>query len=175
MPPTLLFHLPLPLQDVKTPIPEDDEDQLFPLPLNRRSPSASPIPSPSGSSSSLHVASQKTSPSSSRESINQRSRIPTPTKSNRSVLPPAPSPIKKSFSAPLPSKTLSRSVGNGLPSGRSYLNSESILGPSITRDTRTSPKKSKLWSAGVSITKAAGAGVLRGVSSINVSSGTIMP
>jgi len=157
---------------VRTPIPEDDEDQLFPLPLNKRSPSSSPIPSPSGSSSSLHVTGQKPSPSSSRESIPQRSRIPTPTKSSRPMLPPPPSPIKKSFSAPLPSKSLSRSVGNGLPSNRPYLDSESILGPSITRDTRISPKKSKLWSTGVSITKAAGAGLLKGVSSINVGPGT---
>ena len=155
----------------KTPIPEDDEDQLFPLPLNKRSPSASPTPSPSGSSSSLHVTGQKSSPSCSREMIPQRRRTPTPTKSDRTTLP-TPSPITKSFSAPLPSKSLSRSVGRGLPAGGSFLDSDSILGPSIARDTRTSPKKSKLWSTGVSMTKAAGAGILKGVSSINVGPGT---
>lgn len=153
---------------VRTPIPEDDEDQLFPLPLNRRSPSASP----SGSSSSLHATGQKTSPSSSRESIPQRTRIPSPIKSNRVKSPPPPSPITKSLSAPLPQKSLSRSLRSGLPSDRSYLDSETILGPSITRDTRTSPKKSKLWSTGVSITKAAGAGILKGVSNMSVGPGT---
>lgn len=157
---------------VRTPIPEDDEDQLFPLPLNRRSPSTSPIPSPSGSSSSLHVTGQKSSPSSSRESVRSPTRIPSPTKSNHPAIPPPPSPITKSFSAPLPTKSLSRSVGSGLPSDRPYLDSESILGPSITRDTRLSPKKSKIWSTGVSITKAAGAGILKGVSSISVGPGT---
>ena len=146
---------------VRTPIPEDDEDQLFPLPHNKRSPSTSPVPSPSGSSSSLHVTGQKSCPSSSKE-------IVPPRKSNSLTLPPPPSPITKSFSSPLPSKNLSRS----LPSDGSYLDSESILGPSIVRDTRVSPKKSKLWSTGVSITKAAGAGILKGVSSINVGPGT---
>ena len=157
---------------VKTPIPEDDEDQLFPLPLNKRSPSASPIPSPTGSSSSLHVTGQKTSPSSSRESIPQRTRTPSPTKSDRLTSPPSPSPFTKSFSAPLPSKSLSQSVGSGLPSDGSYLDSGNILGPSITRNPRLSPKKSKIWSTGVSITKAAGAGILKGVSSMSVGPGT---
>lgn len=157
---------------VRTPIPEDDEDQLFPLPLNRRSPSTSPTPSPSGSSSSLHATSQKTSSSNSGESTSQRLRISTSTKSNSLPLPPTPSPITKSFSAPLPSKKLSRSVRSGLPPDGSYLDSDSILGPSIVRDTRTSPKKSNLWSTGVSITKAAGAGILKGVSSINVGPGS---
>lgn len=156
---------------VRTPIPEDDEDQLFPLPLNRRSPSASPTPSPSGSSSSLHATSQKTSPSGSRELIPQRRRVPSPTKFDRPTSPPPPSPMTKSFSSPLPTKTLSRSMGSGLQRGGS-LDSDSILGPSIVRDTRLSPKKSKLWSTGVSITKAAGAGILKGVSSINVGPGT---
>jgi len=161
---------------VRTPIPEDDEDQLFPLPLNRRSPSISPTPSPNGSSSSLHATGQKTSPSGSRESIPQRTRVPTPTKPDCLTSPPLPSPISKSFSAPLPSKSLSRSrsVGSGLPSNRSYLDSESILGPSITRDTTTSPKKSKFWSSGVSFTKAAGAGILKGVNNINVGPGTYL-
>ena len=147
---------------VKTPILEDDEDQLFPLPLNRRSPSASPTPSPTGSSSSLHVTGQKTSPSNSVESASKPTRIPirTKSKSDSSTLPPPPSPITKSLSAPLPSKSLSRSVRSGLPSDGPYLDSEqSILGPSIGRDTRLTPKKSKLWSTGVSI--------LKGVSSIN--------
>jgi len=150
---------------VKTPIPEDDEDQLFPLPLNKRSPSTSPAPSPSGSSSSLHVTGQKTSPSSSRESTPKQ--IPNPTKFDRLTSPPSPSPISKSFSAPLPPKHLQLSVGGG-----SYLDSESILGPSITREPRISPKRSKIWSTGVSFTKAAGAGILKGVSSINVGPGT---
>ena len=154
----------------RTPIPEDDEDQLFPLPLNKRSPSASPAPSPSGSYSSLNVTGQRTSPSSSRESIPQRIRIPSPTKSDRLTSPPSPSPIAKSFSAPLPPKNLSLSVGSGLPSDGSYLDSEAILGPSIAR--KLSPKKSKIWSAGVSITKAAGAGILKGVSSMSVGPGT---
>ena len=156
---------------VKTPIIEDDEDQLFPLPL-KRSPSTSPVPSLSGSSSSLHATGQKTSPSSSRESIPQRTRIPSPSKPDRLTSPPPASPITKSFSAPLPSKRLPRSVGSGLPSDGSYLDTETILGPSIIRDTRISPKKSKIWSTGVSITKAAGAGILKGVSSINVVPGT---
>jgi len=155
---------------VRTPIPEDDEDQLFPLPLNRRSPSASPAPSPSGSSSSLNVTGQKTSPSSSRESISQRTRIPSPTKPDRLTSPPSPSPITKSFSAPLPPKDLSLSAGSWLPSDGSYLDSEAILGPSIAR--KLSPKKSKIWSTGVSITKAAGAGILKGVSSMSVGPGT---
>lgn len=158
---------------VRTPILEDDEDQLFPLPL-KRSPSTSPVPSLSGSSSSLNATGQKTSPSSSRESIPQRTRIPSPTKSNRLTSPPPPSPIKKSFSAPLPPKHLSRSMGGGLPSDGSYLDSETILGPSITRDRRLSPKKSGIWSTGVSITKAAGAGILKGVSSISVAPGTAL-
>lgn len=157
---------------VRTPIPEDDEDQLFPLPLNRRSPSTSPIPSPSGSSSSLHVTDRKTSPSSSRESIPPRMRIPSPTKSDRLTSPPPPSPITKSFSAPLPQKSLSGSVRGGLPLDGSYLDSETILGPSIARETGLSPKRSKIWSTGVSFTKAAGAGILKGVSSINVGPGT---
>lgn len=152
---------------VRTPIPEDDENQLFPLPLNKRSPSASPTPSPSGSSSSLHATGQKTSPSGSRELIPQPRRKPSPTRSGRPSSPPPPSPITKSYSSPLPSKTLSRSTGS-----RSHLDSDSILGPSIVRDTMTSPKKSKLWSTGVSITKAAGAGILKSVSSINVGPGT---
>ena len=153
---------------VRTPIPEDDEDQLFPLPLNRRSPSTSPIPSPSGSSSSLHATGQKTPPSSSGEPTPQRLQIRPPTKSDSLPLPPPPSPITKSFSAPLPSKKLPR-----LPPDGSYLDTESILGPSIVRDTRVlSPKRSKIWSTGVSITKAAGAGILKGVSSINVGPGS---
>jgi len=157
---------------VRTPIPEDDEDQLFPLPLNKRSPSTSPAPSPSGSSSSLHATGQRTSPSSSRELVSpQRTRVPSPIKSDRLTSPPPPSLITKSFSSPLPVKNLSRTVGSGLPSGGSFLDSESILGPSIARDTRVSPKKSKLWPTGVSI-KAAGAGILKGVSSINVGPGT---
>ena len=157
---------------VRTPIPEDDENQLFPLPLNKRSPSASPTPSPSGSSSSLHATTgQKPSSSGSRELIPHRKRIPSPTRSDHPTSPPPPSPISKSFSSPLPTKSLSRPVGRGLhPSGS--LDSESILGPSIVRDTRISPKKSKLWSTGVSITKAAGAGILKGVSSMNVGPGT---
>ena len=152
----------------RTPIPEDDEDQLFPLPLNKRSPSASPTPSPSGSSSSLHVTGQKTPPSNSKELIAQpqRRRIPSPTTPGRPKSPPPPSPITKSFSSPLPLKSLSRSIGGA------HVDSDSILGPSIVRDTRISPKKSKLWSTGVSITKAAGAGILKGVSSINVGPGT---
>jgi len=159
---------------VKTPIPEDDEDQLFPLP--KRSPSSSPIPSPTGSSSSLNVTGQRNSPSSSRESVSQRTRIPTPTKSIRLTSPPLPSPISKSFSAPIPQKSLSLSVGSGLSTpGRSYLDSESILGPSLARESRTTPKKSKIWSTGVSITKAAGAGILKGVSSVNVGPGTYHP
>jgi hypothetical protein len=157
---------------VKTPIPEDDEDQLFPLPLNKRSPSASPVPSPSGSSSSLNVTGQKTSPSSSRESIPQRTRIPTPITPTRFMSPPQPSPITKSFSAPLPPKSLSRSVGSGSPSDGSHLDSETILGPSITRTARLSPKRSKIWSTGVSITKAAGAGILKSVSNMSVGPGT---
>ena len=157
---------------VKTPIPEDDEDQLFPLPLNRRSPSASPAPSPSGSSSSLNVTGQKTSSSSSGESTPQRTRIPSPTKSNCLMSPPSPSPITKSFSVPLPPKSLSRSVRSGLPSDEPYVDSETILGPPIVRTPRISRKKSNLWSTGVSITKAAGAGILKGVSSISVSPGT---
>ena len=105
---------------VRAPIPEDDEDQLFPLP--KRSPSSSPIPSPTGSSSSLNVTGQRNSPSSSRESISQRTRIPTPSKSDPLTSPPLPSPISKSFSAPIPQKSLSLSVGSGLStSGRSYL------------------------------------------------------
>ena len=141
---------------VRTSPPEDDEDQLFPLPLNKRSPSTSPIPSPTGSSSSLHVTGSKHSPSSSRESIPQRTRIPTPTKSDRLTSPPLPSPISKSFSAPLPPKNLSPSVRSGLPSNKSFLDSESVLGPSISREPRITPKKSKSWSTGVSLTKAAG-------------------
>ena len=159
---------------VKTPIPEDDEDQLFPLPLNRRSPSVSPAPSPSGSSSSLHATGQKTSPSSSRESIPQRTRIPRLTKPDRLTSPPRPSPITKSFSAPLPPKRFSPSMGGGLPSSKSCLDSENILGPPITRNARIPPKKSKLWSTGVSITKAAGAGILKGVSNMSVGPGTPM-
>ncbi|KAF9779742.1 hypothetical protein BJ322DRAFT_1024176 [Thelephora terrestris] len=158
---------------VKTRVPEEDEDQLFPLP--KRSPSSSPIPSPTGSSSSLHATNLKNSPSSSRESITQRTRIPTPNKSNRLTSPPPPSPISKSFSAPLPPKNVSFSVGRGASHDKAYLQSESILGPSITRETRPSPKKSKLWSTGVSFTKAAGTGLLKGVSSINVSPGTHHP
>jgi hypothetical protein len=160
---------------VKTSLPEDDEDQLFPLPLNRRSPGTSPVPSPTGSSSSLHASGSKNSPSSSRESISQRTRIPTPTRPDRLASPPVPSPISKSFSAPLPSKNLSLSARSGLPSDRSYLNSESVLGPSITRETRITPKRSKIWSTGVSITKAAGVGLLKGVSSINPGPGTYHP
>lgn len=160
---------------VRTSPPEDEEDQLFPLPLNKRSPSASPAPSPTGSSSSLHVTGMKNSPSSSRESISQRTRIPGPVKSDRLTLPPPPSPISKSFSAPLPSKSLSLSARSELPSDKSYLNSESVLGPSITRETRIAPKRSKIWSTGVSITKAAGAGLLKGVSSISPAPGTYHP
>ena len=156
---------------VKTPIPEDDEDQLFPLPL-RRSPSSSPVPSPSGSSFSLHATGQKISPSSSRESIPHRTRVPSPTKSDRLTSPPPPSPITKSFSAPLPPKSLSRYVGSGLPSNGSYLDSETILGSSIAREPTLSPKRSKIWSTGVSITKAAGAGILKGVSSMSIGPGT---
>jgi len=147
---------------VKTPIPEDDEDQLFPLP--KRSPSTSPVPSPSGSSSSLHDRGRKTSPSSSRESIPQRNRVPSPTKSDRLTSPPPPSPITKSFSVPLPPKNLSRSV----PPDKPYLDSETILGPSITRSTTLSPKRSKIWSTGVSI----GAGILKGVSGMSVGPGS---
>ena len=51
---------------IKTPIPEDDKDQLSPLPLNRHPPSASPIPSPSRPSSSLNVKGRETPASSSR-------------------------------------------------------------------------------------------------------------
>ena len=152
---------------VKTSLPEDDEDQLFPLPLNRRSPGASPSPSPTGSWTSLHVTGSKNSPSSSRESIPQRTRIPTPTKSDHLTSPPPPSPISKSFSAPLPAKSLSLSVRNGLPSDGAYLNSDSVLGPSIAREPRITPKRSKIWSTGVSFTKAAGVGLLKGVSSIS--------
>ena len=148
---------------VKTSIPEDDEDQLFPLPLNRRSPSASPIPSPSGSSSSLNVKGRETPASSSRESIPQRNRVPSPTKSDRLTSPPLSSPITKSFSVPLPPKNLSRTA----PSDKSYLDSETILGPSITRNV-ISPKRSKIWSAGVSI----GAGILKGVSGMSVGPGS---
>lgn len=159
----------------KTPVPEEDEDQLFPLP--KRSPSASPIPSPTGSSSSLHATGLKNSPSSSGESFPQRSRIPTLTKSDRLTSPPLPSPISNSFSAPLPPKNLSLSVGSGMSTDRAYLESESILGPSLAREKRISPKKSgsKLWSTGVSFTKAAGAGLLKGVSGINVAPGTYHP
>lgn len=158
-------------ESARTPIPEDDEDQLFPLPLNKRSPT----PSPTGSSSSLHATGQRNSASSSRESIPQRTRIPTSVKSDRLTSPPPPSPISKSFSAPLPPKSLSFSMRSGMPSDRPYLDAESILGPSISRDARSPTKKSKLWSTGVSITKAAGAGLLKGVSAINVSPGTHLP
>ena len=160
---------------IKTTLPEDDEDQLFPLPLNRRSPGASPSPSPTGSSSSLHVTGLRNSPSSSRESISQRTRIPSPTKSDRLTSPPLPSPVSKSFSAPLPSKSLSLDVGTGLPSHSSYLDSESVLGPSITRERRVTPKRSKIWSTGVSLTKAAGFGLLKGVSGLNAGPGTYHP
>lgn len=160
---------------VRPSLPEDDEDQLFPLPLNRRSPGVSPSPSPTGSSSSLHATGLRNSPSSSRESIHQRTRIPTPTKSDHLRALPLPSPISKSFSAPLPPKSLSLSVGSGLPSGTSYLDSESVLGPSLTRETKITNKRSKIWSTGVSITKAAGVGFLKGVSSISAGPGTYHP
>jgi hypothetical protein len=161
---------------VKTSLPEDNEDQLFPLPLNKRSPSVSPSPSPTGSSSSLHATGLKHSPSSSRESIPQRSRIPTPIKSDSLRSPPPPSPISKSFSAPIPSKNLALSVGSGRSSNKSLLDSESVLGSSITRGTGVTPKKSKIWSTGLSITKAAGAGLLKGaVSSINAGPGMYHP